>query len=112
MKERSSGSKNVNETVAIKLVMCRAVEQQWRRIKIQMQNKELLKQLISQRALDSKVATLMEDIQSLKVLFQMWSFCLDSENRNDISEQINSYATSYTALFEPLLATVKLLPTF
>ena len=110
MKERSSGSKNVDEAVAIKLVMCGAVEQQWRRIKIQMQNKELL--LISQTALDSKVATLMEDIQSLKVLFQMWSFCLDSENRNEISEQINSYAKSYTALFEPLLATVKLLPTF
>lgn len=34
----------------------------------------------------------MEDIQSLKVLFQMCSFCLVIEDRNEISEQISSYA--------------------
>ena len=40
--------------------------------------------------LDGKMATVIEDIQSLKRLFQICSFCLVMRDKNDISERINS----------------------
>mgnify|MGYP004711023431 CR=1 FL=1 len=62
LKERSLGNKDLNEVVAIKIVLCKALEQQWSRIKIYSQNKKLLRQLKYQSPLDSSIATLIDDI--------------------------------------------------
>ena len=57
-----------------------------------MHNKELLRQLKNRRTADIIMATLLEDILSLKTLFRMCSFCLVSDDNNDISANISSYA--------------------
>lgn len=57
-----------------------------------MQSKELLRQIATQRAEDCVMATLVEDISSLKVLFQHSSFCLVQEESNGIGNKISSDA--------------------
>lgn len=45
LKERSLGNKVLDDTVALKLVLCKAVQQQWSRVKLNSHNKELMRQI-------------------------------------------------------------------
>ena len=69
LRERSSGVQLVDETVALKLAMCKATTLQQRKVQFQVLNKQLLNHIRSQKASDIRVATLVEDIVQLKGLF-------------------------------------------
>ena len=43
LKERSLGTKLLDDAAAVKLVLCKALEQNWDKINILLQNKELLR---------------------------------------------------------------------
>ena len=78
LKERTLGNKVLDEAVAFKLVLSKALEQQWSRIKILSHNKEFLRQLRQQSPSDSIVATMIDDIADMQKIFRMCSFCLVS----------------------------------
>lgn len=67
--ERSTGCKIADEATAVKLALCKAAEKQWQDICIYIPNKELLQLLDSQRPRSSILATLVDDIVNLKLLF-------------------------------------------
>ena len=92
LKERSLGSKVLDDALALKLVLSKAVQQQWSRIRLNLANKELLKQLTHTQPLDSRMATLLEDIANLQRLFYMCSFCLSREGNMIDSKKLSADA--------------------
>ncbi|XP_027152078.1 uncharacterized protein LOC113752144 [Coffea eugenioides] len=79
LKERSLGNQSLDDALALKLVLCKAAQYRWNRIKLNFANKELLKQLTKTQPMGSRMATLLEDIVNVKKLFCMCSFCLSRE---------------------------------
>ena len=79
LKERSLGNQSLDDALALKLVLCKAAQYQWSRIRLNFANKEMLKQLTKTQPLGSRMATLLEDIVNVKRLFCMCSFCLSRE---------------------------------
>lgn len=92
LKDRSYGNKNIDVASAVKLVLCKALERPWSNIRIQIQNKDLLRQITNGKSSDCRLTTILEDILNLKSLFRMCSFCLDNNDDNDISANVSSYA--------------------
>ena len=91
-KDRSTGHHHVDELVAIKLLMSKALMLRWRKIEMQIQNKQALNCILSRKSHDIRQATLMEDIYQLSLLFQKCSFCPVSKDGNHICDRISSYA--------------------
>ena len=61
-----------------------------------MKNRQLLNHIRTQKASDSRIATLVEDIVLLKGLFHMCSFCLANSDKNYLSSSISMYALGIT----------------
>ena len=70
LKDRSSGDKNIDDAAAVKLILCKALERQWCNIRIQVYNKDLLNRLKIGKSPDCRMTTILEDILSLKSLFE------------------------------------------
>ena len=71
LKEISLGNKLLDEALALKLVLCKAVQRNWSKVKLNFCNKELWRQITQQSPVDSKMATVLEDISNLQGLFCM-----------------------------------------
>ncbi|XP_027098791.1 uncharacterized protein [Coffea arabica] len=96
LKERSSGVQLLDDAVALKLAMCKANTLHQRNVQFQVKNRQLLNHIRTQKASDSRIATLVEDIVQLKRLFHMCSFCLASSDKNYLSSRISMYALGIT----------------
>ncbi|XP_027099254.1 uncharacterized protein [Coffea arabica] len=92
LKERTLGTKILDDAVAVKLVLSKAMEQHWDRIKILFHNKELLRQLRHQSSSESRLATLVDDITELQKMFCMCSFELVSEENMTNCKRLSFYA--------------------
>lgn len=92
LKERSLGDKAIDEAVAIKLVLCKALELHWSRIKIHSHNQELLRQLKYKSPSNSRLATLIDDILNMQKLFRMCLFCLVKKESIVRSKMLSSHA--------------------
>nr|XP_027100913.1 uncharacterized protein LOC113720151 [Coffea arabica]XP_027101109.1 uncharacterized protein LOC113720465 [Coffea arabica] len=86
LKDISSGNKILDEALALKLVLCKAVQRKWSNLKLRFCNKELWRQLKYQSPANSKMATVLEDISQLQRLFCMCSFVLDREENMIVSK--------------------------
>ena len=91
LKDRSYGNKNIDAASAVRFVLCKALERGWCNIRIQIQNKDLLRQIMHGKSSDCRLTTILEDILSLKSLFRMCSFCLDSNDDSNANVNISSY---------------------
>ena len=94
LKERTLGNKILDDAAVVKLVLSKAMEQHWDRIKILSHNKELLRQLRHQSSSESRLTTLIDDITELQKMFRMCSFELVSEENMTNSKRLSSYASS------------------
>ncbi|XP_027118516.1 uncharacterized protein [Coffea arabica] len=92
LKERSLGTKLLDDAAAVKLVLCKTLEQHWDKIKILLQNKELLRQLKNPSSLDSCLTTLTDDIMELQKIFRMCSFELARGSIMTTCKSLSSYA--------------------
>ena len=92
LKERSLGDKVINEAVAIKLVLCKALEQKWSRITIHSQNQVLMRQIKYKSPSNSSIATLIDNILNMQKLFRMCLFCLVKEDSIERSKRLSSHA--------------------
>ncbi|XP_027152430.1 uncharacterized protein LOC113752516 [Coffea eugenioides] len=92
LKERTLGTKILDDAVAVKLVLSKAMEQHWDRIKILFHNKELLRQLRHQSSSESRLPTLVDDITELQKMFCMCSFELVSEENMINCKRLSFYA--------------------
>ena len=81
LKERSTGDHFIDEEVAIKLLLSKAVVLSWRKVEVQIQNKQTLNHILSHKTHDMRLATVLEDIYQLRLLFHMCSFCLTSRGK-------------------------------
>ncbi|XP_027183906.1 uncharacterized protein LOC113782197 [Coffea eugenioides] len=90
--ERSYNCTQLDEAEAIKIAMCKLAVRGWRKVKIQSCNKHLHQQISAGSASNIKLHTLVEDILSLKVLFQMCSFGNISKIDNHVSTTVGEYA--------------------
>lgn len=94
LKDISSGNKLLDEALALKLVLCKAVQRKWSKLKLRFCNKELWRQLKHQNPADSKMATVLEDISQLQRLFCMCSFGLYREENMIVSKKMSADALS------------------
>ncbi|XP_027062993.2 uncharacterized protein [Coffea arabica] len=94
MKDISSGNKLLDEALALKLVLCKAVQRKWSNIKLSFGNKELWRQLKHQSPANSRLATVLEDISQLQRLFRMCSFGLNREEDMIVSKKMSVDALS------------------
>ncbi|XP_071905812.1 uncharacterized protein [Coffea arabica] len=94
LKDISSGNKILDEALALKLVLCKAVQHKWNNLKLGFCNKELWRQLKHQSPTDSKMATILEDISQLQRLFCMCSFVLYREENMIVSKKLSVDALS------------------
>ena len=92
LKETSLGNKLLDEALALKLVLCKAVQRNWSKVKLNFCNKELWRQIIQQSPADSKMATVLEDISKLQRLFCMCSFGLCREENMIVSKKLSDDA--------------------
>ena len=75
--------------------MSKAVVQNLDKIEVQVQNKQTLHLIKQRKSQEMRLATLLEDIHSLKWLFRMCSFCLVNRDINHISHRISTYALDF-----------------
>ena len=92
LKDRSYRNKNTDVASAVRLVLCKALEKGWCNVRIQLQNKKVLRQIKHGKSSDGKLATILEDIFYLMSLFRMCSFCLDSNDNSNTIANVSSYA--------------------
>nr|XP_027071836.1 uncharacterized protein LOC113696654 [Coffea arabica] len=90
--ERSTSHQLIDDLAVVKLLMSKAAMQEWRKILIQTDSKQVLKLILNSKTQDMHLATLLEDIHHLKSLFRMCSFCLVSKDFNHLSDKISGYA--------------------
>nr|XP_027123998.1 uncharacterized protein LOC113740655 [Coffea arabica] len=90
--EKSYNCPQLDEAEAIKIVMSKLVVKGWRKVNIQSCNKHLHQQISATNASNIKLHTLVEDILSLKALFQMCSFGVISKNNNHVNTTVGEYA--------------------
>ncbi|XP_027071712.1 uncharacterized protein [Coffea arabica] len=92
--ERSSGREIQDEAEAVRLVLLKARQLSWQRIKIINANKQLIALLKSGKGDNPNTATLVEDIQALANLFQMCSFEERTSCNMTLCNHICHYALS------------------
>ena len=80
------------EAEAIRYALIKALEQGWTAITFETTSKELLNQLQGNANKNNWVATELEDIQVLSILFRMCSFCLVGIENTDLSYIISAQA--------------------
>ncbi|XP_027181659.1 uncharacterized protein LOC113780035 [Coffea eugenioides] len=76
---------------AVKMAIIKARHQQWKEIVVHIPCPQLLKMIKERMAKDIKMATLIDDINDLRSLFQKCSFCLD-RSLDSRCEVISDYA--------------------
>nr|XP_027076591.1 uncharacterized protein LOC113700360 [Coffea arabica] len=77
LNDRTSGSQLQVTAKAVKLAIIKAKKQQWQEIKVRIPIIQVLKEITSRKTRDIRMATLIDDINNLRSLFQKCSFCLD-----------------------------------
>ncbi|XP_071921851.1 uncharacterized protein [Coffea arabica] len=89
--DRKARNQVQNIAEAVKMAIIKAKQQQWQKITVYIPSPQLLKGLTEGIAKDIKMATLTDDINNLRALFQKCSFCLDRrlDSRCDL---ISGYA--------------------
>lgn len=92
LQERGTGHKLIDEIGAIKLVLSKAVMQNWEKVEVQIQSKQVLNLIWHNKPQDMRLSTVLEDISHLKPLFHMCSFCLVSKDSNYLSNRISAFA--------------------
>ncbi|XP_027067657.1 uncharacterized protein [Coffea arabica] len=85
MRERESNNQLQHEAEGVKLALIKAAEQGWRLVCIEVPGKDLLQQIQGIKTVDMWLATLIDDIHELSIMFYKCSFCLGKSNRNDLS---------------------------
>lgn len=91
LKERASGDSLLDYALALRLTLAKARQKQWTRITIHVQSQQMLKWLSTGKSKDMRMATLLDDVQNLKSLFQNCSFSLSLDSSN-LSNDISLYA--------------------
>lgn len=91
MKERSTGDSLLDQAMSVRLILAKARNKQWKRVKIHIQYQQLLEWLSSGKSKIMGLATLFDDVQNLKALFHKCSFGLNLD-RNCISQEISMFA--------------------
>ncbi|CDP09717.1 unnamed protein product [Coffea canephora] len=89
--DRYAGSHLQTSAEAVKMAIIKARQLQWQKITVHLLSPQLLKMITNGLAKDIKMATLTDDINSLRALFQKCSFCLD-RNLDSRCEWISDYA--------------------
>lgn len=74
IRERRSGDSLQDQAEAVKLAMIKAANQGWRHIQIEVDNKKLFEYIQRSGHKNSRVAALIDDIQSSSRLFRLCSF--------------------------------------
>nr|XP_027100870.1 uncharacterized protein LOC113719906 [Coffea arabica] len=92
MNEISLGSKVLDDALALKLALCKAVHRNWSKVKLKFCNKELWRQIKQQSPADIKMATVLEDISKLQRLFCMCSFDLCRQEHMLVSKKLSEDA--------------------
>ena len=92
LRETSSGSVLLDEAIALKLAMCKAANMQHRAVQFQVQNQKLLNHIRTKQVRDIRLATIVDDIVQLRLLFHMCSFCLVQNDKNQLSSKLSTYA--------------------
>ena len=82
----------MDEAIALKLAMCKAVNMQHRAVQFQVQNQKLLNHIRTKQVRDIRLATVVDDIVQLRLLFHMCSFCLVQNDKNQLSSKLSTYA--------------------
>ena len=86
------GDRTINDAVAIKLILCKALEQRWSRIVIHFQNQELMRQISNRSPSNSSLATLIEDILNMQRMFRMCLFSSVRDERIGRSKSLSHHA--------------------
>ncbi|XP_027126082.2 uncharacterized protein [Coffea arabica] len=92
LRERSLGNITINDAVAIKLILCKALEQGWSRIAIHFHNQDLMRQMKNRCPSNSSLATLIEDILNMQRLFRMCLFRSVRDERIERSKCLSHHA--------------------
>ncbi|KAL3528847.1 hypothetical protein ACH5RR_008169 [Cinchona calisaya] len=74
------------------MALIKAKKEGWQRIKIESQNKDLVKRINSLDCMNNSFTTILEDILILSSLFSICSFSFVNKIGNDISTKIAQYA--------------------
>ncbi|XP_027156460.1 uncharacterized protein LOC113757300 [Coffea eugenioides] len=90
--ERSAGHQLIDGLEAVKLLLSKAAVHQFENIEVQLDNKQVFHLIQNAKTQDMRLTTLLEDILTLKALFQMCSFCLVDGDNNHLSNRISAYA--------------------
>lgn len=69
--DRSTGNLLLDHACAVRMVLAKACQKQWRKVNVQVHSQQLIRQLASGNVRDIRLATLIEDIKNLSSLFML-----------------------------------------
>ncbi|XP_027177880.1 uncharacterized protein LOC113777029 [Coffea eugenioides] len=92
MNEISLGNKVLDDALALKLALCKAMHRNWSKVKLKFCNKELWRQIKQQSPANIKMAIVLEDISKLQSLFCMCSFDLCRQEHMLVSKKLSDDA--------------------
>lgn len=92
MRERCTDNQLLDKVNAIKLTLSKAAMKGWRNIAVGVQDQDAFNIIRGQKLKDIRMATLVDDIKHLRLLFQKCSFCLVDNDVCHVSSGIGKYA--------------------